>query len=322
MKTRAAIFAIIGILICVALVLIAPVLVGSRPLPPLPLPSPNGYDDFVRGGQNVTRDNIAGDTYAATNESRLRALVASNAESLRLVRVGLVRECCVPLEYSTNFLGPLMSRLSSFKSLAGALKAEGRVAELDGHTNDAAGIYLETIQFGHESARGGLVINYLVGLSCQRIGATALLRISNDLDARTCRSAIERLNELEQKRETVPEMMGQEKDWSGRTFGVWARLQSVIAARSLNPFKTISDSVQKKTQAAQGQIRRITIYLAARAYTLDKGAAPDSVADLVPGYLKTLPQDPFTGTNMPLHPQSIRLGSAGASGSDTPGSEY
>ena len=38
--------------------------------------------------------------------------------------------------------------------------------------------------------------------------------------------------------------------------------------------------------------------LAARAYELDKGHPPASAADLVPEYLKAVPQDPVTGTNM------------------------
>ena len=310
--------AVTGILIVVALVPIVPVLLGGHASAPRPLPNPNGYDDFVRAGQKVAGQ----DTFAATNESQIRALVASNGEALRLVRVGLGRECRVPIECSTNIIGPMISGLASLKSLAGTLKAEGCVAEFDGHTNDAAEIYLKVIEFGHESARGGLFINYLVGLACQNLGATALRRISNDLDAQTCRSAIAELDLLERKRETVPEMMSLETDWSFCTYGLRGRVESMIAARSVHPFKRISDSAQKKTQTAQGQIRRITIYLAARAYTLDKGAAPDSVSDLVPGYLKTCPQDPFTGTNMPLHPQFIRRGSARASGSDMPGSEY
>jgi hypothetical protein len=31
---------------------------------------------------------------------------------------------------------------------------------------------------------------------------------------------------------------------------------------------------------------------------LDKGHRPANLADLVPDYLKAVPQDPFTGTNM------------------------
>ncbi len=40
------------------------------------------------------------------------------------------------------------------------------------------------------------------------------------------------------------------------------------------------------------------IQLASRAYALEEGAPPKTLADLVPAYLKAIPQDPFTGTNM------------------------
>jgi hypothetical protein len=35
---------------------------------------------------------------------------------------------------------------------------------------------------------------------------------------------------------------------------------------------------------------------------LEKGERPKRLADLVPVYLKTIPQDPGTGTNMAYYP--------------------
>jgi competence protein ComGC len=46
----------------------------------------------------------------------------------------------------------------------------------------------------------------------------------------------------------------------------------------------------------------LIINLAARAYELDKGHRPASLNDLVPDYLKTIPQDPSTGKNMDYSP--------------------
>jgi hypothetical protein len=40
------------------------------------------------------------------------------------------------------------------------------------------------------------------------------------------------------------------------------------------------------------------IQLASRAYELEKGERPKGLADLVPAYLKTIPQDPLTRTNV------------------------
>ncbi len=44
------------------------------------------------------------------------------------------------------------------------------------------------------------------------------------------------------------------------------------------------------------------IDIAARAYELEKKQPPASIADLVPDYLKAVPQDPLTGTNMVYSP--------------------
>ena len=44
------------------------------------------------------------------------------------------------------------------------------------------------------------------------------------------------------------------------------------------------------------------VRLASRAYALDKGRRPTALTELVPGYLKSVPQDPVTGTDMLYRP--------------------
>ena len=39
--------------------------------------------------------------------------------------------------------------------------------------------------------------------------------------------------------------------------------------------------------------------LAVRAYELEKGERPKDITVLAPEYLKAVPQDPLTGTNLP-----------------------
>ena len=48
--------------------------------------------------------------------------------------------------------------------------------------------------------------------------------------------------------------------------------------------------------------RKLMIDLAARAYELETGHPPKSIAELVPGYLKAMPLDPVTGTSMVYQP--------------------
>jgi len=67
----------------------------------------------------------------------------------------------------------------------------------------------------------------------------------------------------------------------------------------------LNKAVQKGEERFNKQrmkLRQLTIDLAARAYELDKGKPPATVNDLVPDYLKTIPQDPLTGTNIVLRP--------------------
>ena len=95
--------------------------------------------------------------------------------------------------------------------------------------------------------------------------------------------------------------MQQEHDWSRRTFpGIRNELTRIIARKSLEKTFQKSEQVLKKQEQKN---RQLEIDLAARAYELDKGHQPESISDLVPDYLKAIPQDPFTGTNLVYSPR-------------------
>jgi hypothetical protein len=48
--------------------------------------------------------------------------------------------------------------------------------------------------------------------------------------------------------------------------------------------------------------RQLMVAFAAHAYELEHQQKAGSLTDLVPAYLKTIPQDPLTGTNMVFLP--------------------
>jgi hypothetical protein len=66
--------------------------------------------------------------------------------------------------------------------------------------------------------------------------------------------------------------------------------------------KNIDAACERKLNIQEQKTRQLLIALAARAYELDKGHPPTSTADLVPEYLKAVPQDPVSGTNMVYSP--------------------
>src|SRR5215471_11833172 len=97
-----------------ALLLIGSVLVtvlAPRPVA-VPLPVPNGYDDFVKGGKLVCDETA---DHLEMGEEKLRATVAKNAEALRFGRTGLSRKCRVPLDYAATNMSGHLEELAALK---------------------------------------------------------------------------------------------------------------------------------------------------------------------------------------------------------------
>jgi hypothetical protein len=271
----------------------------AGPLPPVqPLPNPNGYDNFVKAGQMVSTNSW---TYDKMNLAQLRETTAANAEALALARAGLSNECRVPLQFSEAFAENHVSDLVGIRSLAPAFVVEGKLAEKENRPADAAKSYLDTVHFGNESARGGVLVDQMVGTAVESIGTSHLTNLLDQLDTKSCRETAAALETLDTQRQTWDEVMQQEHDWSRRTFpGVKYEYVRLIEHKSLEKVFQKAGQIFK---VRQQQTRQLIIALAARAYELDKGKPPASLADLVPDYLKAVPQDPLTGTNMVYSPR-------------------
>jgi len=260
-----------------------------------PLPSPNGNDDFVKA-QKLMVGNPADFERGSLEE--LRKHLAENAEVLKLVREGLAKQCRVPILFSTNHL--VLRSLSDVKRVARLLQAEGRLAELEGRTNDAARVCLETIHYGEESCRGGVMMDRLVGIVCETIGVNSLQKIMGALDARTCRALSKQLQEIERRQESLTDVLRNEAEWVRRTFPVWQRIPAMIPLESLA--KRAQKNFVKQCNQSELQLKWLMIDLATRAYELERGPHPKSPNELVPDYLDAVPVDPATGTKLTYPP--------------------
>jgi hypothetical protein len=269
-----------------------------RPLPPpKPLPNPNGYDVLAKAGAMVSTNSW---DYDKMNREQLRELVAANAAALTLARAGLSNECRVPVQFSEAYIKNHISELAGLKWLAQAFVVEGKLAELENRPGDAAKSYLDTVHASNESVRGGVLIDQLVGITMETLGTGALTNLVDQLDAKACRETATTLETLDGQRQTFAEVMQQENDWSHRTFpGIRYEFVRLMMRKSLLPAQAAG---ARKFGQQQTRTRQLFIALAARAYELDKGHRPASLADLVPDYLKAIPQDPLTGTNLTYTP--------------------
>jgi hypothetical protein len=265
--------------------------------PASPLPNPNGYDDLVKAGELLATNVV---DYSTLSEEDLQTLVSRDSNALQLALAALPKQCCVTLDYSPTSHA-VLDRHSGLLRLAQAFAAEGRLAEMQGRADNAANSYLDLIHLGNESSRGGVLIDQLVGTAIEAMGTSDLQELAPKLDAKTCRETAATLETFDGQRQTWDEVMEQEHDWARRTFpGVRYEL---LRLAERNSTKKIDQKTEQKFDKQLVKTRQLIIDLAARAYELDKGHPPASVADLTPDYLKTIPQDPLTGTNMAYLPQ-------------------
>lgn len=285
-----------GFFIVAALLLaVVLVLTLSQPAaPPPPMPNPNGYEDLARAGAMIS--NLQYRPRMSLPE--LQAATARNGDALKLAKLGLSRECRVPLDPSpTN--SARLERLADIKRLARALAATGSIAELENRPGDAAEAYLTVIQLGGAVSRGGLLIDSLVGIAVESVGMRPLQKLGPTLDATQCRTTAAALEACENQREPMDTVRARERAWASRTYGLSGRIARLFAFRSLT---RTEQGVTAKVQAQAKQARSLLIKLAARAYELEKGEGPKTIADLVPVYLKAIPLDPQTETNMAYAP--------------------
>jgi hypothetical protein len=302
------------VVICVLAMLTVFVL-STGPTPPRPpLPNPNGYDDFLKAAALLN-----GDIGNASTLNDLRDLVSSNAESLRLLRLGLTRQCALATDAAMTNVSATTSELASLKRLAQLLASEGRLREMDNHLADAAQSYIDAIHLGDEMSRGGFVINRLVGIACEAIGEARLRKLVSSLPPAEARRIVAELEKI---------------DHAGVTWAeVWENEQRFIRYQNRKRFNPITWAVARwknwrANQQAQMRHKRIAAHLrllagelALRACRSEQGRVPARLDDLLTNYLSTVPQDPFAGKPLIYRPQGTNwlLYSVGPDGVDDGG---
>lgn len=281
--TPARIAALILAIGCVSLLLFS--LIRPPANPSSVLPNPNGYDDFQKAiavYQGPTPDVSNADL------EELRTHVEGTREALQWVRVGLGRQCQVPVQYTESYRDRMLQELAGLKGLALALKAEGKVAEEDNRLGDAVNSYLDTIRFGQESARGGLLIHKLVGLACEAFGLQSLEQLQTRLNADDFKNVVKTLEAVDRNRESAESVLANEKAWARRISG-W---------RYFLTYKMLKPAYQKfeqKHNTTEARRRRLLVDAAVRWHQLENGSPSKSLSELVPRYLSAVPEDPLTG---------------------------
>lgn len=276
------------------------------PAPPLlrePLPSPNGYDDFVRAGKLLGSTTL---DYSKLSRDELKACISTNHEALRLVRLGLTRECRKPLEYSKEYLQQHWGERSDIARLAQLISAEGRLAELEARYGDAARIHLDNLRLGELSARGGMILEKIVGVAIERIGMFGIERVADHLSNTEAKESLSRLKALDERSQSTAEFIERDRLFTRRAYRLVDRVRLMIEYRT--PFLSEGTEANLTEKIHQTDLlrRQLIVHLAARIYELEHGKPATRAEDLAPSILQAIPTDPKTGTNLILNPTPTR----------------
>jgi hypothetical protein len=269
-------FALAAVAVLVALLAST---IGRSPVRP-PLPNPNGYDDFIKAGEAVLGDVS---DWPVLDHDSLAALVSTNAEPLRLLRLGLTRQSVMPMDFSLTNNARFLPR--GRINLALLLAAEGRLREMENRPADAALSYVEAIRFGNAMSRGGFLITRLVGIVCEGIGYAPLAKLAPKLNPDEARAVLTDLDKLDAGRVTWAEVQQSERRYMRYERG--KQFNPIIWVMHWWRIRQAMQRAELKHKTVVARERLLAAELALRCYESEQGHPPARLDDLVTNYTKT-----------------------------------
>jgi hypothetical protein len=286
--------------------------IGRSPVRP-PLPNPNGYDDFIKASEALLW-NV--DDFPTLDHDSFAALVSTNAEPMRLLRLGLTRQCVMPTD---SALTNNYNLLPGMRRLAQLLTAEGRLREMEKRPAEAAQSYVDALRYGNEVSRGGFLINRLLGITCEAIGYAPLAKLAPKLNPDEACAVLRDLDKLDVGRVTWAEVQQSERRFMRYQRG--KHFNPIMWVMGWWQIQQAMQRAETKTKTVVARERLLAAELALRCYQSAHGHPPARLDDLVTNYLSHVPQDSFSGQPLVYRAQGTNwlLYSVGSDGVDDGG---
>jgi hypothetical protein len=211
----------IGLALLVIGVMVRTIVANVEPTvtfpPPAALPSPNGFDFYLKATQQIAHeDQIKNLSTRPLAGAEAASLLAANANALKTLRKGL------PMPYREPVLARgfdvAFPHYAKFRNLARLLALEGNGRREAGDIPGATQSYLDAVTMGNRIPRGGPIIPRLVGIACQAIGRRPIWHMVGHMNAPTAKAAARRIETL--RKETWPyvETLTEEKYFDQAAF--------------------------------------------------------------------------------------------------------
>lgn len=271
------------------------------PVPNTELPTPNGYDDLLAAvalwPANAIVDTPNFDSNTATID-QLRFAVNEAAPAVDRARQGLSLSCRKAQDYNSFDLG--LPNLQELRRISRGLTASAELAKREERREEAVALYLDQCRYGMSLARGGLVVDDLVGKACSSMGLRGLYSLRDDLPHEQLKHVVFELNSIMSEREPIEDFILRDKVWTQRAFGWHGHLSVWLSELSGQGNFSLQPAYENLSIQQLAENRLLQIEYALRIYKLEHGDWPETLVQLTPEIIPSVPADPFTADGKPL----------------------
>jgi hypothetical protein len=151
--------------------------------------------------------------------------------------------------------------------------------------------FLRLAAVGAVLARGGVAVDLFVGIASERIGTSRLSMLRHKLSAVDCRQLAQDLAAIEAAREPLEPVLVRDRAQWHHASGWEGRLELLF--EDLTGESRVL--VERGRLVGRASMRLAVCDLSIRAFQLENRKLPRELDDLVPEYLPSVPEDPFSG---------------------------
>jgi hypothetical protein len=294
-----------GLLVMALLILLPLAIIYGFVLHPLTIaeasvPDPNGYPELLKAAEEVNNPSLIFELGELENSpvAEQEAILDRHKDVLASARSAMAKPCLCPLDYSNSVVADdSIDKEWGIQSISMLFHTEGDMAKLNGRCDEALAIYADMLRLGQAYAAGALMAPYTTAQIIQSDGIDALRQLRRQLNVAQCRGLIEELEAHTYALEPIEQVLRRQDAWGERVFGWPCRLANLpwrLGWRT--PGIGAAEEIDHRLETTR---RLLIIGLALECYCRDNGRLPDKLAELVPAYLRALPNDLFT--DRPFH---------------------
>jgi hypothetical protein len=285
-------------------------LLTPTPIPTVNLPTPNGFDDFVAAGREVSAAAAAKLADQMADEE-LSAEISKHSAAFDKMHEGLEKETLSPYV----FMPWVQDDAQALVDLLYALDLQAAYARRSKDVALELANRMDLLRLAHAENRGMAadLYNSVLGHG-EKFAHADIWKLRTKLAAMQIKPVVSELWALDQRRE--PWSVRVERQRIIEENQGWQRHAALILAEWAGKEHSASWRIEHFRRATESRI--VMIELGLRAYQLDHGRLPATLSELVPEYLPDIPQDPFGKGDIKyrLAGDSYKLYSLGPDGVD------